>query len=90
MSNGSDKEYDPPTCDCGSDNMYEMGFIPANVVMGGDFDILWVHAHVCEDCGSFAVREVEEDDMVQAEEEYVQVLIDNDLTDANTVEEALE
>jgi hypothetical protein len=76
-------------CDCGSDNLIDLGFIPAQVVTGVEYDIAFCDTWLCEECGSFTVREVDEEDIEQAEEQYVQALIDRDLIEEDRVDEVL-
>lgn len=80
---------DEKRCECGSDNTHDLGFVPAQVIMGSSLDVTWMDAAICEDCGSFVVREVTEDDISDAEEEYVEVLIENNLIDEDSAEAVL-
>lgn len=78
------------TCECGSNNLHDLDYIPAQLVVGAELDIAWADAYICEDCGSFVVREVEEQDLHEAEKEYVEVLLENDLIDKQKAQEILE
>lgn len=80
---------DERQCECGSTNTHDLDFVPAQVIVGSSLDVTWMDAAICEDCGSFVVKEVTEDDVREAEEEYVEVLIENDLIDEDKAADVL-
>lgn len=67
----------------------ELGYVPVQLVENSDADV-WVKAFVCTDCGTIGTDRITEADIEDAEEDYIQMLVNLDLVSETGAEDILD
>lgn len=83
-------EEDKQCGECGKETYHRhIGFVPIEMVAEGAGKDQWVNADFCTACGNISIIPTSEEELEQVEENYVNMLVDENIIDRYEAEEIL-